>query len=75
MLVRGVTLDGASKGLAYFFKPKWADLLKPKVWASAAIQNFNSIGVAFGGLISMASYKRKTDRILRFDKYSCCFRT
>jgi solute carrier family 6 GABA transporter-like protein 6/8/11/12/13 len=68
MLIRGVTLDGASMGLKYFFQPKWSDLLKPKVWANAAIQNFNSIGVAFGGLISMASYKRKTDRILRYCK-------
>jgi SNF family Na+-dependent transporter len=31
MLIRGVTLDGAAKGLRYFFVPKWADLLKPSV--------------------------------------------
>jgi SNF family Na+-dependent transporter len=31
MLIRGVTLDGASQGLKYFFLPKWADLLKPSV--------------------------------------------
>jgi solute carrier family 6 GABA transporter-like protein 6/8/11/12/13 len=65
MLVRGVTLEGASIGLKYFLMPKWADLLKPSVWANAAIQNFNSIGVAFGGLIAMSSYKRPTDKIFR----------
>ena len=48
-LVRGVTLDGASIGLKFFFVPKWELLLTAKVWAYAAIQNFNSIGVAFGG--------------------------
>ena len=55
-LVRGVTLDGASIGLKFFFVPKWELLLTAKVWAYAAIQNFNSIGVAFGGLISMSSH-------------------
>ena len=38
MLIRGCTLEGASIGLKYFLYPKWADLLKPSVWANAAIQ-------------------------------------
>ena len=38
MLVRGCTLDGAWIGLKYFLYPKWSDLLKPTVWANAAIQ-------------------------------------
>jgi solute carrier family 6 GABA transporter-like protein 6/8/11/12/13 len=37
-----------------------------KVWANAAIQNFNSIGVAFGGLISMSSYNKKNKKILGY---------
>lgn len=64
MLIRGCTLDGASIGLKYFLMPKWEDLLKPSVWANAATQNFNSIGVAFGGLIAMSSYNKKNNRIL-----------
>jgi solute carrier family 6 GABA transporter-like protein 6/8/11/12/13 len=63
MLLRGVTLDGAEDGLRFFFVPKWELLLKPSVWANAAIQNFNSIGVAFGGLISMSSYNKPNKRI------------
>jgi solute carrier family 6 (neurotransmitter transporter, taurine) member 6 len=35
-----------------------------KVWAYAAIQNFNSIGVAFGGLISMSSFNKQNKPIL-----------
>ena len=65
MLVRGVTLPGASLGIKYFLVPKWEDLAKPSVWAYAAIQNFNSIGVAFGGLISMSSYNKPSKKIFR----------
>ncbi|CAF0789248.1 unnamed protein product [Brachionus calyciflorus] len=64
ILIRGVTLDGSVEGLKYFLIPKWGDLLKPSVWANAAIQNFNSIGVAFGGLISMSSYNKRDKKIL-----------
>lgn len=31
LLVRSVTLDGAMDGIIYFFKPKWSELLNPKV--------------------------------------------
>ena len=66
MLIRGVTLEGSIKGIKYFLIPKWKDLLDPSVWANAAIQNFNSIGVAFGGLISMSSYNRRDKKILGY---------
>lgn len=65
MLVRSVTLEGSIIGLKYFLMPKWADLLKPSVWTNAAIQNFNSISVAFGGLIAMSSYKKRNAPIIR----------
>ena len=35
----------SKKGLRFFFIPKWSLLLKPSIWANAAIQNFNSIGI------------------------------
>jgi hypothetical protein len=66
MLIRGVTLEGSIEGIKYFLIPKWEDLLKPSVWANAAIQNFNSIGVAFGGLISMSSYNPKNKKIFGY---------
>lgn len=71
-LVRGVTLDGASIGLKFFFVPKWEKLLEAKVWANAAIQNFNSIGVAFGGLISMSSYNPQNKPILKNVLFIAC---
>ncbi len=66
-LIRGCTLDGAEIGLRFFFIPKWKKLLDPNVWVFAAIQNFNSIGVAFGGLISMSSYNPKKKRIFGYN--------
>lgn len=62
-LVRGCTLPGAEIGLKKFFIPQWDMLTDTNVWVYAAIQNFNSIGVAFGGLISMSSYNKKSKRI------------
>ena len=36
-----------------------------QVWVYAAAQNFNSLGVAFGGLITMSSYNKYNNKILR----------
>lgn len=35
-----------------------------QVWVNAAAQNFNSFGVAFGSMISFASYNRYNNNIL-----------
>lgn len=35
-----------------------------KVWVYAAAQNFNSIGIAFGSIISFASYNKYNNQIL-----------
>lgn len=35
LLIRGVTLDGASTGILYFIKPQWEKLFLPEVlWSS-----------------------------------------
>ncbi|XP_076452847.1 sodium- and chloride-dependent GABA transporter ine-like isoform X2 [Babylonia areolata] len=65
LLVRGVTLPGSQLGIDYFIKPKWDLLLDAKVWVNAAAQNFNSLGVAFGGLITMSSYNKYNNKVLR----------
>eukprot|EP00092_Neocalanus_flemingeri_P008337 GFUD01008989.1.p1 GENE.GFUD01008989.1~~GFUD01008989.1.p1 ORF type:complete len:587 (-),score=78.05 GFUD01008989.1:299-2059(-) len=63
--VRGLTLEGASDGLTFFFKPVWSEVVKPKVWVYAAAQVFNSVGIAFGSLIAFASYNEFKGPILR----------
>jgi len=53
---RGITLKGATAGLAHMFTPKMEMLLKPTVWLDAANQVFYSFGLAFGSIISFGSY-------------------
>lgn len=38
--------------------------LKLKVWVNAAAQNFNSLGIAFGSVMSFSSYNRFNNQIL-----------
>ncbi|XP_057321913.1 sodium- and chloride-dependent GABA transporter ine-like [Microplitis mediator] len=57
-LLRSLTLPGADKGLQFFFRPRWELLGNAKVWVNAAAQIFNSYGIAFGSMISFASYNK-----------------
>ncbi|KAF5276540.1 hypothetical protein FQR65_LT03970 [Abscondita terminalis] len=63
-LVKSLTLEGANKGMRYFFRPKWELLGQAQVWVNAAAQTFNSMGIAFGSMISFASYNRFNNHIL-----------
>lgn len=62
---RAVTLEGADNGLRYFFRPNWSELKNANVWINAASQNFNSLGISFGSMISFASYNKYNNNILR----------
>lgn len=63
-LGRALTLDGAQIGLRYFFRPDWSLLGQANVWINAAAQNFNSLGIAFGSMISFASYNKYNNNFL-----------
>ncbi|XP_008274789.1 sodium- and chloride-dependent GABA transporter ine [Stegastes partitus] len=65
LLVNNVQLPGAKNGILYFVTPVWSKLFEVKVWVNAAAQVFNSIGIAFGSMISMASYNKFNNNILR----------
>ncbi|XP_036748936.2 sodium- and chloride-dependent glycine transporter 1 isoform X4 [Manis pentadactyla] len=58
LFVRGVTLEGAFTGITYYLTPQWDKILEAKVWGDAASQIFYSLGCAWGGLITMASYNK-----------------
>jgi len=58
MLIRGLTLPGAVKGLKFFFTPQWDKLASLKVWYAAVTQSFFSLSVGFGTLTTYASYNK-----------------
>ncbi|MHC4221039.1 MAG: sodium-dependent transporter, partial [Planctomycetota bacterium] len=62
LTVRGLTLDGAIQGLEYYLEPNWASLKNVVVWRHAFGQVFFSMTVAFGVMITYASFlHRKSD--------------
>jgi len=58
LLIRGLTLPGASQGLLFFFTPQWEKLGSLKVWYAAVTQSFFSLSVGFGTLTTYASYNK-----------------
>uniref|UniRef100_A0A3Q0SHF2 Transporter n=1 Tax=Amphilophus citrinellus TaxID=61819 RepID=A0A3Q0SHF2_AMPCI len=65
LLINNVQLPGAKNGILYFVTPVWSKLFEVKVWLNAASQVFNSLGIAFGSMISMASYNKFNNNICR----------
>ncbi|XP_033764043.1 sodium- and chloride-dependent glycine transporter 1-like [Pecten maximus] len=64
ILIRSLTLEGAMTGIIYYIKPDFSRLLTVKVWFEAALQVFYSLGPAYGGVITMASYNKFHNRCL-----------
>jgi len=62
LTVRGLTLPGSMKGLVYYLDPVWSQLAKPTTWRFAFGQVFFSLSLAFGVMITYASFlHRKSD--------------
>ncbi|KAJ8342754.1 hypothetical protein SKAU_G00326820 [Synaphobranchus kaupii] len=56
LLVRGLTLPGASQGIVFYLYPDLTRLADPQVWLDAGAQIFYSYSVSSGPLIVLASY-------------------
>jgi len=56
LAVRGLTLEGSMQGLAYYLDPVWAELARPVTWRYAFGQVFFSLSLAFGVMITYASF-------------------
>jgi len=65
LLIRALTLEGAGKGVYFYLVPVWERLADIKVWGAAASQIFFSLSIAGGGLITLSSYNRFDNNILR----------
>ena len=55
LLIRGLTLEGASTGIVYLFYPDWSKLATFRVWRDGVNQIIFSSGVAFGPLMFYSS--------------------
>ena len=58
LFIYGMTLEGALDGIHFYITPNMTKLGEIKVWNEAANQIFYSLGPAFGGLITLASYNQ-----------------
>ena len=62
LTVRGLTLEGSMQGLVYYLDPVWSELTKPVTWRYAFGQVFFSLSLAYGIMITYASFlHRKSD--------------
>ena len=63
LILRAITLDGASDGLKLFLVPEWSSLADPNLWLAAFSQVFFSLSLAFGIMIAYGSLKRHDGEI------------
>jgi NSS family neurotransmitter:Na+ symporter len=62
IVIRAITLEGATEGLNVLFTPDFGALVEPRVWVAAYGQVFFSLSIAFSIMIAYSSYlPRKTD--------------
>lgn len=62
LVVWSLTLKGAGAGIAVYLKPDFALLKTPKIWIDAFSQIFFTLSLAFGIMVTYASYlPRKAD--------------
>ncbi|XP_068595341.1 sodium- and chloride-dependent GABA transporter 2-like isoform X2 [Brachionichthys hirsutus] len=72
LLIRGVTLPGASGGIYFYLYPDLQRLSDPQVWMDAGTQIFYSIVICMGCLTTLGSYNKYKNNCYR-DCLCLCF--
>lgn len=65
LLIKGLTLPGSDEGILAYMSVEMSQLAKLSTWTRAAGQIFFSVGVAFGGLTTFASYQPRSNNYVR----------
>ncbi|CAG0918709.1 unnamed protein product [Notodromas monacha] len=56
LLIKAATLQGFTEGVKFYLKPDLSALIDFEVWYQALSQIFFSLGIGFGGLMTLSSY-------------------
>lgn len=75
LVVRAVTLDGASDGLLYYITPKWDLLLTSGPWIDGATQIFFAYSIGTGALPALGSYNKFKHNCYRDAVITCVVNT
>ncbi len=74
LIIRSVTLDGASRGLSFYLKPDFSKVTGKTILAALG-QAFFSLSLGMGAMITYGSYLSKKDNIVTSGCYVALFDT
>uniref|UniRef100_A0A667WZF0 Transporter n=1 Tax=Myripristis murdjan TaxID=586833 RepID=A0A667WZF0_9TELE len=71
LLIRGLTLPGASHGVHFYIYPNASRLADPQVWIDAGTQIFYSYAICLGYLSTLGSYNKYNNNCYK-DSFILC---